>query len=46
MYKSALGRVEGRDNGAEVVEMVGRLEKGDRMRAGHYKEWQTALEQC
>ena len=46
VYKSALGRVEGRDNGAEVVEMVGRLEKGDRMRAGHYKEWQTALEQC
>ena len=45
MYKSALGRVEGRDNGAEVVEMVGRLEKGDRMRAGHYKEWRTALEQ-
>ena len=45
VYKSALGRVEGWDNGAEVVEMVGRLEKGDRMRAGHYKEWRMALEQ-
>jgi len=44
VYKLALGRVGGRDVSGEVGEMICRLEKGDLMRAGEYKEWREFLE--
>ena len=45
VYKLALARVLGTDLRREVIDMIGKLEKGDQMRAGQYKEWRTALEQ-
>lgn len=47
VYKLALAGLLGTSEevAGEVVEMIGKLEKGDQMRAGHYKEWRAALEQ-
>ena len=44
VYKLALGRVGGGDVRGEVGEIILRLERGDAMRGGEYKEWREFLE--
>lgn len=48
VYKLALSRILGTDISGDfegIGDMIRKLEKGDPMRAGQYKEWRISLEQ-
>jgi hypothetical protein len=44
VYKLGLMRIVGMDFRREIGAMIWRLEEGDSMRAGLYKDWRIALE--